>query len=85
LRRHRRNITSKGALVSPFTTYIVGFIVLIAGLCFAAYLLNVPPLWIAAGAIVMLGVAIILATTRTRTKEPTPPSPPPSGRGPSGY
>lgn len=60
--------------MSPFGTYIAGFIVLIIGLCVAAWLLNVPPMWIVAGAIVMLGVAIILATTRTRTKEPTPPS-----------
>ena len=70
--------------MTPFSTYILGFIVLIIGLCFAAYLLNVPPMWIAAGAIVMIGVAIILATTRTKTKEPTPPS---SGgpRGPTTY
>ena len=70
--------------MSPFTTYIGGFVVLIGGLCFAAYLLNVPPLWIVAGAIVMLGAAIIMATTRTRSKEPTPP-PGPGPRGPSGY
>lgn len=59
--------------MSPFATYIGGFIVLIGGLGFAAYLLNVPPLWIVAGAVVMLGAAIIMATTRTRSKEPTPP------------
>ena len=69
--------------MTPFATYITGFIVLIAGLCFAAYLLNVPQMWIAAGAIVMIGVAIIMATTRTKSKEPPPP--PPSTRGPGGY
>ena len=68
--------------MSPFATYVAGFIVLIVGLCFAAFLLNVPRMWIVAGAVVMLGIAIILATTRTRSKEPTPPS---SGQGPRGY
>lgn len=71
--------------MSPFSTYIAGFVVLIGGLCFAAYLLNVPPMWIVAGAVVMLGVAIILATTRTRSKEPTPPSSGQGPRGPGGY
>lgn len=71
--------------MTPFTTYILGFVVLIVGLGFAAYLLNVPTVWIVAGAIVLLGMAIILATTRTKTKEPTPPSPPGGPRGPAGY
>lgn len=71
--------------MSPFGTYIAGFVVLIVGLGFAAYLLNVPPLWIAAGAIVMLGLAIILATTRTRAKEPSPPSSGGPPRGPGAY
>lgn len=70
--------------MSPFATYITGFIVLIIGLSFAAYLLNVPQMWIVAGAIVMIGIAIIMATTRTKSKEPPPP-PPPSSRGPTGY
>jgi hypothetical protein len=80
--------------VSPFATYFLGFLVLIAGLCFAAYLLNVPPLWIAAGAVIMLGVAIMLASKRPRTSTTThtPPPPPPGpgtgtgpGTGPRAY
>ena len=71
--------------MSPFATYITGFIVLILGLAFAAYLLNVPQMWIAAGVIVMIGVAIIMATTRTKSKEPPPPPPSSGPRGPTGY
>lgn len=71
--------------MSPFATYITGFIVLIIGLCFAAYLLNVPQMWIVAGAIVMIGIAIIMATTRTKSKEPPPPPPSAGPRGPAGY
>ena len=33
--------------MSSFGTYLIGFIILIVGLAIAAYLLNVPPMWIA--------------------------------------
>jgi uncharacterized membrane protein YiaA len=60
--------------MSSFSTYIVGFVVLILGLALAAFLLNVPAQWIVVGVIVLIGVAILAATTRTRTKDP--PAPP---------
>ena len=63
--------------MSSFATYLIGFIVVIVGLCFAAYLLNVPTMWIVAGAVVLIGIGILMATTRTRPKDP--PAPPPSG------
>lgn len=66
--------------MSAFATYITGFVVLILGLALGAYLLNVPPLWILAGVIAMIGVGILLATSRTKHKDPPPP--PPSYRGP---
>jgi hypothetical protein len=63
--------------MSAFGTYIVGFIVLIVGLAVAAYLLNVPPTWIAVGVIVFLGIGILMATSRTKMKDPPPPPGPP--------
>jgi uncharacterized membrane protein YiaA len=60
--------------MSSFSTYIVGFVVLILGLALAAFLLNVPPHWILVGVIVLVGLAILTATTRTRPKDP--PAPP---------
>ena len=51
-------------------TYLVGFLVVILGLAFAAYLLNAPPMWIAVGVIVLVGLGIVMATTRTRPKDP---------------
>ncbi len=60
--------------MSSFSTYIIGFVVLILGLAMAAYLLNVPPQWILVGVIVLVGIGIVLATTRTR--RPDPPAPP---------
>jgi len=60
--------------MSSFSTYLIGFIVLVIGLAIAAFLLNVPPLWITVGAIVAIGAAIMMATTRTKPKDP--PAPP---------
>lgn len=60
--------------MSSFSTYLLGFIVLILGLGLAAYLLNVPPVWIAVGVIVMIGIGILLATSQTKRRDP--PSPP---------
>ncbi len=62
--------------MSSFATYLIGFIVLIIGLAFAAYLLNVPGTWIGVGIIVLLGLGILMATSRTKPRDP--PAPPPN-------
>jgi uncharacterized membrane protein YiaA len=56
--------------MSAFGTYLIGFIVLILGLGIAAFLLNVPTVWIAVGVIVLIGIGILMATSRTRMKDP---------------
>ena len=56
--------------MSAFGTYLIGFIVLILGLGIAAFLLNVPTLWIAVGVIVLVGIGILMATSRTKMKDP---------------
>ncbi len=66
--------------MSSFSTYLIGFIVLVIGLAIAAFLLNVPPMWIAVGVIIMLGIGILTATSRTKMKDP--PQPPGPGPGP---
>ena len=60
--------------MSSFGTYLVGFLILILGLGMAAYLLNVPTMWIAVGAIVLIGLGVLMATTRGKMKDP--PAPP---------
>ena len=66
--------------MSAFGTYLIGFIILIAGLALAAHLLNVPALWIVAGVIVLIGIGVLTATTRTKQRDPSarrdPPGPP---------
>jgi uncharacterized membrane protein YiaA len=60
--------------MSSFGTYLVGFLILILGLGIAAYLLNVPTMWIAVGVIVLIGIGVLMATTRGKMKDP--PAPP---------
>jgi len=52
-----------------FGLYIVGFIVLIFGLGIGAFLLHVPPQWIAVGVIVMVGLGILTGVTTTRHRD----------------
>jgi hypothetical protein len=52
-----------------FAIYAVGSMILIGGLIYGATLLNVPSQWIAVGAIVMLGAAILTGAKATRQKD----------------
>jgi predicted signal transduction protein with EAL and GGDEF domain len=44
-------------------TYLLGFIILIIGLAAAAYMLAVPPVWIAVGVVILIGIGIISAAS----------------------
>ena len=56
--------------MSSFATYLIGFLILIVGLALAAYLLNVPAMWIAVGAVVLIGIGVLSATSRTKMRDP---------------
>ena len=56
--------------MSSFSIYLIGFIVLIVGLAVAAVLLGAPTQWIVVGAIILIGVGILSATSRTKAKDP---------------
>ena len=66
--------------MSSFATYLIGFLILIVGLGLAAYLLNVPTMWIGVGVIVLIGIGVLSATSRTKMRDPadTPSQRPPS-------
>jgi hypothetical protein len=53
-----------------FGLYSIGFAIVIGGLIYAAYLMHMPAHWIAAGAIVLLGIGILKAIKATRQKDP---------------
>lgn len=52
-----------------FGIYLVGFLILIGGLVYGAVLLNVPYEWIAVGAIILVGFAILSGVRSTRQKD----------------
>ncbi len=54
-----------------FAIYILGFLIFIGGLVYGATILHVAPHWIAVGAIVLLGVAILKGVQATRGKDPS--------------
>lgn len=56
--------------MSSFSTYLIGFVVLIIGLAVAAWLLGAPPVWIAVGVVVLLGLAIMKGTSQTKRRDP---------------
>jgi hypothetical protein len=55
-----------------FPLYLVGYLILIAGLALGAYYLHVPQHWIVVLVIVLAGLGVITGVTRTR--RPDPPS-----------
>lgn len=59
--------------MSSLSVYLLGFLVLTAGLAMGAHLAGVPPAWIGVGGVVLLGIGILSAVTKTRRPE-TPPA-----------
>lgn len=58
--------------MSNFTLYVIGFLIVIAGLAYGAFLLGVPPVWIGVGVVVLLGIAILKGVSTTRHRELPP-------------
>jgi hypothetical protein len=54
-----------------FAIYIVGFLILIGGLIYAAVIMHLAMHWIVVGATVLLGLAILKGVQATRSKDPS--------------
>jgi hypothetical protein len=54
-----------------FGLYIIGFIVLIFGVAYGAYLMHVPSHWIGVGVIILVGLGILTGVANTRQKDPS--------------
>ncbi len=52
-----------------FGIYLLGFVIMLAGLIYGAILMHVPSHWIVVFAIVMLGLAILKGVQATRQKD----------------
>ena len=49
-----------------FNLALVGWIILIAALAIAAYMLHAPVIWIAIGARALLGIAVITSVSKSK-------------------
>jgi hypothetical protein len=52
-----------------FGLYITGFLIVIAGLIYAASLMHMPTHWIVVGGIVLVGLGILTGVKATRQKD----------------
>ena len=53
-----------------FALYLLGFIIVIAGLAWGAMVAGVPQTYILIGAVVLFGIGLLSAVKRTRPKDP---------------
>jgi hypothetical protein len=58
--------------MSNFSLYVIGFLILTAGLAWGAYALGTPPMWIGIGAVILLGLGLVSGVSKTRYREPSP-------------
>jgi len=63
-----RNQLTVEVPMSRAQTYLIGFIILIIGVAGAAYLIDVPVVWIAVGVVALVGVGI-MGASRSRSGE----------------
>lgn len=52
-----------------FGIYLIGYLIVIAGVVYAMNLAHIHSQWIAAVAVIMLGAGILTAVKNTRTKD----------------
>ena len=52
-----------------FAIYVVGYLILIAGLIWGATMMHIPSHWIAVGAVVLVGLGIVTGVKNTRQKD----------------
>ncbi|MDO8387400.1 MAG: hypothetical protein Q7T13_13505 [Polaromonas sp.] len=54
-----------------FALYMIGFVIFLGGVIWAAVVAGVPQLYIGIGALIFLGIGIFSAVSRTRSKDPS--------------
>jgi len=62
-------VTAFGAFVS-FGIYLVGIILVVAGLVYAATILHLPTPWIVVATLLALGIGVVAAVKATRQRDP---------------
>jgi hypothetical protein len=60
--------------MSSFVLYLIGFLILIGGLAYGAFMLGLSLIWIGVCSIILIGLGIITGVGKTRQKDETPSS-----------
>lgn len=58
--------------MTNFVVYLIGTLLVVAGLAYAATRLGVSQVWIIAGALVIIGLGLMGGIVKTRQKDPAP-------------
>jgi hypothetical protein len=64
-------LTSNKGEIMSFALYMVGFVIFLGGVIWAAVVAGVPQLYIGIGTLIILGIGIFSAVSRTRSKDPS--------------
>ena len=56
--------------MTNFVIYLIGTLLVVAGLAFGASRLGVSQVWIVAGALVIIGIGLMGGIVKTRQKDP---------------
>ena len=59
--------------MSNLAIYLIGMILVVAGLAYAAHLVGISQTWILIGVLVMLGLGVMGGVSKTRQREAPPP------------
>jgi NADH:ubiquinone oxidoreductase subunit 6 (subunit J) len=57
--------------MTNFLVYLIGTLLVVAGLAYGASRLGISQVWIIAGALVILGIGVMGGIVKTRQKEPS--------------
>ena len=57
--------------MTNFVVYLIGTLLVVAGLAYGASRLGISQVWIIAGALVILGIGMMGGIVKTRQKEPS--------------
>ena len=54
-----------------FGIYVVGYLILIAGVAYLAHLMHIPQSYIIAVAVILAGIGVVTGVSTTRQKDPS--------------
>jgi Flp pilus assembly protein TadB len=63
--------TARRRTPMSFSIYVVGYLILIAGIVYLAHLMHIPQTYIIAVAIILAGIGVVTGVSTTRQKDPS--------------